>query len=94
MPTVAFTRNLQRHVEIPTSAEPLRVAPGETLAAVMASVFERYPAARSYILEDHGGLRKHIIIFIDGQPLADRAKLTDPVGPAAEVYVMQALSGG
>ena len=29
-----------------------------------------------------------------GQQIADRAQLSDPVRPASEIYVMQALSGG
>jgi molybdopterin synthase sulfur carrier subunit len=33
-------------------------------------------------------------VFIDGNQIEDRERLSDPVAPSSEVYVMQALSGG
>jgi hypothetical protein len=33
-------------------------------------------------------------VFVDGEQLADRTRLSDPVRADGEVYVMQALSGG
>ena len=41
-----------------------------------------------------GALRKHMLVFIDGEQIHDRTGLSDPVTADAEVYVMQALSGG
>jgi hypothetical protein len=35
-----------------------------------------------------------MVVFVNGQPIRDRADLTDPVPDGAEVFVMQALSGG
>ena len=45
-------------------------------------------------LDDQGGVRKHVMIFVDNRPLVDRDCLSDALTPASEVYVMQALSGG
>jgi molybdopterin converting factor small subunit len=87
--TVAFTPNLQRHVECP----PERVD-GATVRAVLDQVFAENPKLRGYVLDDQGALRRHMMIFVDGQQIADRDGLTDPVRASAEVYVMQALSGG
>jgi hypothetical protein len=89
MPRVRFTPNIQRHVSCPT----MEVA-GGTLREVLDRVFERNPQARGYILDEQGSLRKHMIVFIGNQPLADRAALTDPVQEEDEIYVSQALSGG
>jgi molybdopterin synthase sulfur carrier subunit len=50
--------------------------------------------ARSYVLDDQSGLRKHMTIFIDGQMIRDRAKLGDAVTETSTIYVLQALSGG
>jgi hypothetical protein len=33
-------------------------------------------------------------VFVDGMQIRDRTALHDAVGPSAEIYVMQALSGG
>jgi hypothetical protein len=46
------------------------------------------------VLDDNGAVRKHMVIFVDGVQIADRAHLSDQVAPAGQVYVMQALSGG
>ncbi|MGQ0553818.1 MAG: MoaD/ThiS family protein [Planctomycetota bacterium] len=89
MPRVTFTSNLQRHVAAPDC----RVDPGTT-AQVLAQVFAQHPRLRSYVLDDQGALRHHMQIFVDGRRVVDRSKLSDPVGPQAEVYVLQALSGG
>jgi len=89
MPTVIFTPNLQRHVECPTVA-----ASGATVAEVLEDVFARNPRARGYVLDEHGRLRRHIVVFIGEQRIADRDGLTDRVAPDANLYVMQALSGG
>jgi hypothetical protein len=35
-----------------------------------------------------------MVVFVDGEQVADRARLTDAVRPDGEIYVMQALSGG
>jgi hypothetical protein len=89
MATVAFTPNLQRHVACPTV-----VAPGATVREVLDRVFADNPRLRGYVLDERGVLRKHMIIFIDGNQIIDRELQTDPVLPGSELYVMQALSGG
>jgi len=89
MPKVVFTPNLQRHVACP----PADVA-GGTVREVLDAALAGNPRARGYILDEQGVLRRHMRIFIDGAPMRDRARLSDPVAPGAEVYVLQALSGG
>jgi molybdopterin synthase sulfur carrier subunit len=87
--TVVFTANLKRHVECPTE----RVE-GTTVRAVLDAVFANNARLRGYVLDDQGALRPHMSVFVDGQQIVDRDHLSDPVRPASEVYVMQALSGG
>ncbi len=89
MATVTFTQTIQRHVACPPTE-----ASGRTVREVLDLVFAANPRARGYVLEDQGALRNHMAIFIDGRSIRDRAGLSDPVPPTAEVYVMQALSGG
>ena len=89
MPKVSFTENLRRHLPCPpVSAE------GATVRALLDRVFEDNPPLRSYVLDDQGRLRKHVNVFVAGAPVADRNNLSDAVGPADEVFVFQALSGG
>ena len=57
-------------------------------------MFAEAPKLRGYLLDDQGGLRRHLTIFIDGLRLRDRARLSDALAADSEVYVVQALSGG
>lgn len=89
MPRVVFTQNLQRHVE----CKPREVS-GETVREVLDAVFEDNQPLRGYVLDDRGEVRRHMIVFVNGQAIKDRKSLSDAVPAGAEVYVMQALSGG
>ncbi|MFT5465150.1 MAG: molybdopterin synthase sulfur carrier subunit [Verrucomicrobiales bacterium] len=89
MPTVAFTQNLRRHVNV----ERCEVL-GETVGAALDAVFSEHPKLRSYLLDDRGAVRKHVAVIVNGETIADRENLSDPLKPDDEVFVMQALSGG
>ncbi len=87
--TVSFSPVLRRHVDLP----PQQV-PGATVRDVLEAVFEGTPRARSYVFDDRGALRIHVVVFVDGEQIADRERQSDPVPEGAEIWVMQALSGG
>ena len=89
MAQVSFTRNLKVHLPCPE----VEVS-GDTVREILEGVFDKNPKLRGYILEDQGALRKHMNIFINGDAIKDRVTLSDDVPEGAEVYVMQALSGG
>ena len=89
MALVIFTSALQRHVGCP----PVE-APGKTVREVLNAVFAENEQARGYVLDDQAALRKHMVVFVDGQQIRDRIHLSDPVDDRGEVYVIQALSGG
>lgn len=89
MPRVAFTPNLERHVEVP----PTDVA-AATVAEALAAVFQDNPKLRHYLLDDQGRLRRHVNVFVNSEPVADRHALSDPVQESDEIFVFQALSGG
>jgi molybdopterin converting factor small subunit len=89
MAKVSFTSALQRFLPAP-SAE----VEGATVGAALAAVFASRPALQRYVLDDQGDLRRHVAVYVNGQPVHDRVRLTDAVGPHDEIYVFQALSGG
>jgi len=89
MPTVRFTRNIQRHVACPT-----REATGATLREVLDDYFRTNAQARGYVLDDQGKLRRHMAMFIDGRQIEDQDNLSDPVKSESVVDIVQALSGG
>jgi sulfur-carrier protein len=89
MATVRFTSALQRFLDAP----PAQVT-GATVGEVLAAVFEARPALRGYVLDDQGAVRRHVAIYVRGEAVRDRAKLSDPIGPDDEIHVFQALTGG
>jgi len=89
MARVRFTGNLQRHVDVPACE-----APGQTVRQVLDAVFSQNQRLAGYVLDERGELRKHMVIFINGEPITDRAGLSDSVVDSSEIYVMQAVSGG
>ena len=89
MARIEFTDNLQKHLPCPPAE-----ASGKTVRAVLENVFEENAPLRSYLLDDQGRLRKHVNIFVNGDMIADRISLSDPVTDKDQVFVFQALSGG
>lgn len=89
VPQVHFTSNLERHLAVPS-----REVAGATVADALAAVFADNPKLRHYLLDDQGRLRKHVNIFVNGEPVADRERLSDAIAARDEVFVFQALSGG
>ena len=89
MARVAFTANIQRHVNCPETE-----AVGATVREVLDNIFVANPSARSYVLDDQAALRRHMSIFVDGELIRDRARLSDPVAACSRIHIMQALSGG
>jgi molybdopterin converting factor small subunit len=89
MVKVRFTANLERHIETPAA----EVA-GDTVRAALESVFDSNSMLRGYILDDQGALRQHVMVFVNGEQVRDRSGLADAVPSGAEIFVMQALSGG
>ena len=89
MARVSFTANLQRHLNCPD-----QTVPGSTVRAVLDHVFATEPLLRSYLLDDQDRVRRHVAIYVNGDRIADRTRLSDPVKDADEVFVFQALSGG
>ena len=89
MPRIAFTPQLRRFTTTPefdSDATHLR--------ALLDEAFEASPMLRGYVLDDQGHLRPNVVIFVDGERVADRVVLDDPLAPHSRVHVLQALSGG
>ena len=89
MTSVSFTPNLSRFLDCPeVSVE------ASTVADALSRVFEDNPRLRGYVLDEHGRLRQHVAVFVGGELVVDRLRLSDPVAPGQDIHVMQALSGG
>ena len=63
---------------------------GATVGAILDALDADVPGMRDRLVDAGPRLRPHINVFVDGQP----ADLTTPVGAAATVHVIPAVSGG
>jgi hypothetical protein len=70
------------------------VVPGTNVGEVLDGVFARHPSLRSYVVDEHGAVRHHVALFVDGRSLARKTHLSQPLADDSELHVMQALSGG
>ena len=89
MARIAFTSHLR-------AVGPSELADyrGASLAEVLDAVAADYPLLKGYVLDDQGGVRRHVAIFVDGVMRPRETALPLPLTDASEVYVLQALSGG
>ncbi len=67
---------------------------GATLSELLDALFVDCPRLRGYVLDEHNNVRHHVTLFIDGQAIADKSDLSQPLSADSEIYIMQALSGG
>jgi sulfur-carrier protein len=63
---------------------------GASVDALITALDERVPGVRDRLVDVGPRLRRHINVFVDGEP----AQLATPVGPSATVHVIPAVSGG
>jgi sulfur-carrier protein len=90
----ALSRWLPQVEGVQSPGEVALVVGGSSIADALEHVFARYPNLRGYVLDEHGTVRHHLALFIDGAALRDKRDLSQAVGNDSEIYVMQALSGG
>lgn len=94
MPTLVLAPALSRWLDAAgaSAAERRIELAGSDVRALLAALYALHPTLRGYVQDEHGGLRHHVALFIDGAPLRDKRALDTPV--QRELYLMQALSGG
>lgn len=89
MAQIFLTPHLRRLVP----KQPVQVE-ASSLPQALEGLFVSHPKVRSYVVDDQGHLRRHVTIFIDGEQVTYKDSLQRSLSPNAEVYVMQALTGG
>lgn len=63
---------------------------GGSVGDVLAAIEQANPAARGWMLDERGVLRRHINVFVNGEPCAQDT----PVRDADRIDVLPAVSGG
>lgn len=67
---------------------------GDTVGGSLQDLFQQHPNLRGYVVDERGGLRRHVAVFVDGTAIHHHSDLSEPLTERSEVYIMQALSGG
>ena len=70
MPTIIFTRQLERFLEAPCAT-----VEGDKLSEVLAAVFASHQTLRGYVLDDQGALRRHVAVYINGRPASYKSDI-------------------
>ena len=92
MPTVEMTRHLYRF--FPALENRTITVPTGSVAEVLRAVNDIAPGFTDYVLDEHGSLRRHVMLCVDDTIVLDRKTLSDRVAHDGTVYIFQALSGG
>ena len=66
-------------------------AEGSTLEELLIDLDRRYPGIRFRMIDEQGGIRPHIRIFVNGEQVRG---IEVPLSSLDEVQILQALSGG
>jgi len=90
MVIVEFTSLLKRFFPNLSTVE-VRASSVKELVQVLD---EQYSGLSGYLIEEHGGLRKHVNIFVNSKMIKDREGLSDTLSENDKVNIIQALSGG
>ena len=64
---------------------------GANLRALLADLDARYPGIRFRMIDEQDSVRRHMRIFINGEPVKD---LGHRLHESDEICIVQALSGG
>jgi molybdopterin synthase sulfur carrier subunit len=86
---ISFASSLERFLPCPP-----RAVEAATVREALDAVVKDDPRLGAYLVDEQGRLRTHVAVFVGGAFVRDRETLSDRVSDGAEIYVLQALSGG
>lgn len=66
------------------------IVEGESVGVALRALEQAYPPITGWILDEHGRVRPHVSVFLNGERVTEKAKLA----PDAVVHVLPAISGG
>jgi sulfur-carrier protein len=72
------------------AGRPEHTLEGASVGELLAALEQAHPAMKGWVLDERGLLRRHINVFVNGEPGAQDTA----VAPDDRVDVLPALSGG
>jgi molybdopterin converting factor small subunit len=86
MPTVELTTALRAL----TDGDRAVACSATTVRDALIELEERYPAMRGWVLDEQRALRRHISLFVNGEP----GDIDDRLGADDRLVVLPAITGG
>ena len=77
-----------------TAGESEVTVDGSTLSAVLDSLDASYPGIKARIVDEQGGLRRFVNVYVGNDDVRFLDGLNTPVGDNAQVSVIPAVAGG
>jgi molybdopterin converting factor small subunit len=65
-----------------------------SVGAALEALWRRHVALRDRVLDERGGVRQHVNIFVDSQITRRDQVLQQPLSGDVEICIMPAVSGG
>ena len=63
---------------------------GTSVGEILRDLERRHPRITGWVLDEHGRVRQHVNVFVDGERVREDA----PVESSATVHVLPSISGG
>ena len=70
------------------------LASGKTLDEVFADIDRRHPGFRSRVLDDRGGIRSYVNVYVGDADARGSGGLATAVPDGSEIMVIPAMAGG
>jgi molybdopterin converting factor small subunit len=64
--------------------------PGDSVGEVLRALEDRFPKVVGWILDEHGRVRPHVNVFVNGEKVREDA----PVAERDRIHVLPSISGG
>ena len=77
-----------------TGGERVVKVEGDTVAAVLASLEQKYPEMRSELWDDAGQIRQFVNIYVNDEDIRYLQRLDTKVGAGDSVAILPAVAGG
>jgi MoaD family protein len=67
---------------------------GATVSALLGTLGGDYPGVHQRVVDELGGLRRHVNVFVNGENIRHLDGLATRVAEGDEVWLLPAISGG
>lgn len=91
---MAVTVRLPGTLRDAVGGESKLVAEGRTLGEVLEDIERRHPGFRVRVVDERGGIRTYVNVYVGEEDARARGGLDAPVPEGAEVMVIPAMAGG